>query len=177
MLRGSKSISRVLDSSLMESIIKQIHIAIWQSISQRTWLSVFILQSAAMHTDYSNVCCKNKQHKRVGIETVVWWKLSWEVDRRYGGVTGVKTALLVNEGRLFSGDVCMMRCVLGHRCSTTKLIVVPSKEGGAMILGPCCVVMLITGFLSELAAPPLAVTCPRLTGSCSGPCGASPVAL
>lgn len=106
-----------------------------------------------------------------------WWRFSWEVDHRRGRVTGMKTALLVIEGRFFSRDVGMMRCFLGHRCSTTKLIVVPSKEGGAMILGPCCVVMLITGFLSELAAPPLAVTCPKLTGICSGPCGPSPVAL
>lgn len=43
---------------------------------------------------------------------------------------------------------------LGHRCSTTKLIVVPSKEGGAIILGPCGVVMLIRGVLSELDARP-----------------------
>lgn len=43
---------------------------------------------------------------------------------------------------------------VGHRCSTTKLIVVPSKEGGAMILGPCGVEMLIIGFLSELAVRP-----------------------
>lgn len=32
-----------------------------------------------------------------------------------------------------------------YLCSTTKLMVVPSKEGGAMMQGPCWEVMLITG--------------------------------
>lgn len=74
MLQGSNSISKemsVLDSSLMESIIKLIHIASWQSISQRTWPNAFTLQSAAMHREYSNVCCKDKQHNRGGVEIVV----------------------------------------------------------------------------------------------------------
>lgn len=144
----------------------------WQSISQRMWLYAFTLQSAAMHTKYSNVCCKGKQHNRMGEKLLMVEVVRGS--RSQGGVMGMKTALTVDEGRFLSGDLCIMRCFLGHRCSTTKLIVVPSKEGGAMILGPCCVVMLITGFLSVLAALPLALTCPKLTGSCSG---ASPVAL
>lgn len=34
-----------------------------------------------------------------------------------------------------------------YRCSTTKLMVVPSKEGGATIRAPCCDVILMTGLV------------------------------
>lgn len=111
-------------------------------------------------------CCKDEQQSGV---VFLWLKFSWGADLRLGEIMEMKPALLLYESRFFNVDLRMMRCCLGHRCSTTKLIVVPSKEGGAIILGPCCVVMLITGFLSELAALPVGVT-----GSCSA---VSPVAL
>ena len=58
----------------------------------------------------------------------------------------------------------------GYRCSTTKLMVVPSKEGGAMILGRCWDVMLMTGgFPSDKAALPRGVTWwPKGTGTDAG---------